>query len=76
MAYPYQTPVAGGLSLVPMTTHLDVCRSRFEERLSHVDVLTGPVGILGLLVAIFVALGLAAIRWGVVSRKLDRLPEW
>ena len=40
------------------------------------DVVFGPAGILGMFVVLFVALDLAAWRWGVNSRPLDRLPEW
>jgi hypothetical protein len=40
------------------------------------DVVFGPVGILGVFVALFVALDLAAWRWGVDSRRLDQMSDW
>jgi hypothetical protein len=40
------------------------------------DVVIGPAGILGMFIVLFVALDLAAWRWGADSRQLDHLPEW
>jgi hypothetical protein len=41
-----------------------------------VNVVIGPLGILGEFVALFVALDFAAMRWGVDSRRTERQSEW
>ena len=46
------------------------------ERISLVELVSDPLGILGVFMAIFLALAVAALRWGVDSRRVDRNPEW
>ena len=40
------------------------------------DLVMGPLGMLGAIVAVFVGLDFAASRWGVDSRWMECQPEW
>jgi hypothetical protein len=44
--------------------------------MSLMDLVMGPLGMIGALVAAFVVLDFAASRWGADSRWMECQPEW